>query len=197
MLGLPYAFASHFAPQALLQAVEIYRERFEPSEQLAEPYVMVGCNAIVADTEEEAKRLFTSPQQNSTRMLRGTRGKLPKPIDNIDEFWSPEEKAQASSMLACSFYGSSDTIAKKLAPLIEQTGADERSSPPRSGITMRVAVRTAGRCDDPAEAAQQAAFFIGCSDWPSRPSHNRRLARRSLLDRRVSTPITPLFFLPT
>ena len=125
MLGLPYAFASHFAPRALLQAVEIYRERFEPSEQLAEPYVMVGCNAIVADTEEEAKRLFTSPQQNSTRMLRGTRGKLPKPIDDIDEFWSPEEKAQASSMLACSFYGSSDTIAKKLAPLIEQTGADE------------------------------------------------------------------------
>ena len=124
-LGLPYAFASHFAPQALLQAVEIYRERFEPSEQLAEPYVMVGCNAIVADTEEEAKRLFTSPQQNSTRMLRGTRGKLPKPIDDIDEFWSPEEKVQASSMLACSFYGSSDTIAKKLAPLIEQTGADE------------------------------------------------------------------------
>jgi luciferase family oxidoreductase group 1 len=125
MLGLPYAFASHFAPQALTQAVEIYRDRFEPSDQLAEPYVMVGCNAIVAETEEEAMRLFTSPQQNSTRMVRGTRGKLPRPIDDIEEFWSPMEKAQASSMLACSFYGSPETIAGKLAPLVEETGADE------------------------------------------------------------------------
>ena len=125
MLGLPYAFASHFAPQALLQAVEIYRERFEPSDRLAEPYVMIGCNVIVADTEDEARRLFTSPQQNSTRMVRGTRGKLPKPIDDIETFWSPQEKAQASSMLACSFFGSPYTIPGKLAPLIEQTGADE------------------------------------------------------------------------
>ena len=125
LLGLPYAFASHFAPQALMQAVEIYRERFEPSEQLAEPYVMVGCNVIVAETEEEAKRLFTSPQQNSTRMVRGTRGKLPKPIDDIDDFWSPAEKAQASSMLACSYYGSPDTIGDKVGSLVEATGADE------------------------------------------------------------------------
>lgn len=125
ILGLPYAFASHFAPQALMQAVEIYRERFEPSAQLAEPYVMVGCNVIVADTEEEAKRLFTSPQQNSTRMVRGTRGKLPPPIDDIETFWTPMEKAQASSMLACSYYGTPETIGGKLAPLIEATGADE------------------------------------------------------------------------
>lgn len=125
MLGLPYAFASHFAPQALMQAVEIYRERFEPSEQLAEPYVMVGCNAIVADTDDEAKRLFTSPQQNSTRMVRGTRGKLPPPIDDIEDFWSPTEKAQASSMLACSYYGSPQTIRPQLDALVEATGADE------------------------------------------------------------------------
>ena len=125
MLGLPYAFASHFAPQALLQAVDIYRERFEPSEQLAEPYVMVGCNVIVADTEDEAKRLFTSPQQNSTRMVRGTRGKLPPPIDDIDEFWSPQEKMQASSMLACSYHGTSETIGPQLGALIDATGADE------------------------------------------------------------------------
>ena len=125
MLGLPYAFASHFAPQALMQAVAIYRERFEPSAQLAEPYVMVGCNAIVADTEEEAKRLFTTPQQNSTRMVRGTRGRLPPPIDDIETFWSPTEKAQASSMLACSFHGSPATIGEKLEPLIEATGANE------------------------------------------------------------------------
>ncbi len=117
VLGLPYAFASHFAPQALMQAVSIYRERFKPSVQLAEPYVMVGCNVIVSDTEDEARRLFTTPQQNSTRMVRGTRGRLPPPIDDIESFWSPMEKAQASSMLACSFYGTTATIKAKLAPL--------------------------------------------------------------------------------
>ena len=125
MLGLPYAFASHFAPQALLQAVSIYRERFKPSAQLARPYVMVGCNAIVADTEDEARRLFTTPQQQFTRMVRGTRGQLPPPVDDIESFWTPMEKAQASAMLACSFYGSPATIKAKLAPLIEATGADE------------------------------------------------------------------------
>ena len=125
MLGLPYAFASHFAPQALMQAVTIYRERFKPSAQLAEPYVMVGCNVIVADTDEAAKRLFTTPQQQFTRMVRGTRGQLPPPIDDIESFWSPMEKSQASSMLACSFYGTAATIEAKLAPLIEATGADE------------------------------------------------------------------------
>jgi len=124
-LGLPYAFASHFAPQALMQAVSVYRERFEPSPQLAKPYVMVGCNAIVADTEDEARRLFTTPQQQFTRMVRGTRGQLPPPVDDIESFWSPMEKTQASSMLACSFYGSTATIKAKLAPLIEATGADE------------------------------------------------------------------------
>ncbi len=125
MLGLPYAFASHFAPQALMQAVSIYRERFEPSAQLAKPYVMVGCNAIVADNEDEARRLFTTPQQQFTRMVRGTRGQLPPPVDDIESFWSPTEKAQASSMLACSFHGTTATIKPKLAPLIEATGADE------------------------------------------------------------------------
>ena len=124
-LGLPYAFASHFAPQALMQAVSVYRERFEPSAQLDKPYVMVGCNSIVADTEDEAKRLFTSPQQNFTRMVRGTRGQLPPPVDDIEDFWSPMEKSQSSSMLACSFHGSKATIKDELAPLIEATGADE------------------------------------------------------------------------
>ena len=87
ILGLPYVFASHFAPQALMQAVSIYRDRFEPSAQLAKPYVMVGCNVIVADTEEEARRLFTTPQQQFTHMVRGTRGRLPPPVDDIENFW--------------------------------------------------------------------------------------------------------------
>jgi len=125
MLGLPYAFASHFAPQALTQAVSVYRERFEPSAQLDKPHIMVGCNVIVADTEDEAKRLFTSPQQNSARMVRGTRGQLPPPIDDIESFWSPAEKMHASSMLSCSFYGTPATIKDRLASLIEETNADE------------------------------------------------------------------------
>ncbi len=125
MLGLPYAFASHFAPQALMQAISVYRERFEPSAQLDKPYVMVGCNAIVAETEDAAKRRFTSPQQNFARMVRGTRGQLPPPVDDIEDYWSPMEKAQSSSMLACSFYGAKETIKAKLEPLIAETGADE------------------------------------------------------------------------
>jgi luciferase family oxidoreductase group 1 len=125
MLGMPYAFASHFAPQALMQAVSVYREHFEPSAQLAEPYVMIGCNVIVADTDEEAKRLFTTPQQQWARRVRGERGPLPPPIDDIESFWTPMEKEHASSMLACSVYGSRETIKTELKPFIEATKADE------------------------------------------------------------------------
>jgi luciferase family oxidoreductase group 1 len=125
MLGLPYAFASHFAPQAMNEAVSIYRERFKPSAQLSKPHVMIGCNVVVSDTEDEARKLFTSSQQQFTRMMRGTRGQLPPPVDDIESFWSPTEKEQVSSMLACSFYGSPATIKEKLTELIEITGADE------------------------------------------------------------------------
>ena len=125
MLGLPYAFASHFAPQAMMEAVSIYRERFKPSAQLSKPHVMVGCNVIVADTEDEARKLFSTSQQQFTRMVRGTRGQLPPPVDDIESFWSPTEKEQVSSMLACSFYGLPATIKEKLATLIKVTGADE------------------------------------------------------------------------
>ena len=125
MLGLPYAFASHFAPQAMMEAVSIYRERFKPSAQLSKPHVMIGCNVIIADSEDEARKLFTSSQQQFTRMVRGTRGQLPPPVDDIESFWSPMEKEQVSSMLACSFYGSPATIKEKLATLIKVTGADE------------------------------------------------------------------------
>lgn len=125
MLGLPYAFASHFAPNALLQALQVYRERFQPSAQLDKPYAMVGVNVIAADTDEEARRLFTSAQQAFTNMFRGTRGKLQPPIDDIETYWTPSEKAQASSMLACSFVGSAQTVREELEGFIEQTGADE------------------------------------------------------------------------
>ncbi|MFG1424577.1 LLM class flavin-dependent oxidoreductase [Roseixanthobacter glucoisosaccharinicivorans] len=125
MLGLPYAFASHFAPDALLQALEVYRERFQPSAQLAKPHAMVGVNVIAADTDAEAKRLFTSAQQAFTNMFRGTRGLLPRPIDDIETYWSPMEKHQASGMLACSVVGGPATVRAGLERLLEQTGADE------------------------------------------------------------------------
>ena len=124
-LGLPYAFASHFAPQALHEAVAIYRERFQPSEQLKAPHVMIGCNVVVADTEDEARKLFTSPQQQFTRMVRGTRGQLPPPVEDIEDFWSPMEKQHVSSMLTCSYHGSPTSIKDQLTSLIDATGADE------------------------------------------------------------------------
>ncbi len=124
-LGLPYAFASHFAPDALLPALQTYRAQFRPSEQLARPYAMAGCNVIAAETDDEARRLFTSAQQSFANMFRGARGKLPAPIDDIDRYWTPSERAQASSMLACSFVGSAETVRRGLERFVEQTGADE------------------------------------------------------------------------
>jgi luciferase family oxidoreductase group 1 len=125
MLGLPYAFASHFAPDALIPALQVYRSRFEPSSQLDRPYAMVGCNVVAADTDAEARRLFTSAQQSFTRIFRGTRGQLPPPIDDIESFWSPEERPRVSAMLARSFVGSPETVKRRLTAFIEETGADE------------------------------------------------------------------------
>jgi len=125
MLGLPYAFASHFAPEALLPALSIYREKFEPSEQLQEPYAMVGANAVVADTDEEARHLFTSAQQSFTNIFRGRRGQLPPPIEDIEQYWSPVEKERASAMLARSFVGSRETVRDGLEAFTAETGADE------------------------------------------------------------------------
>ncbi len=123
--GLPYAFASHFAPAALQQALQVYRARFRPSAQLSQPYAMVGVNVVAAGTDAEARRLFTSTQQAFTSMIRGARGKLPPPIDDIEAYWSPQERAQVSEMLACSLVGSAETVRQGLAGLLERTGADE------------------------------------------------------------------------
>jgi luciferase family oxidoreductase group 1 len=125
LLGLPYAFASHFAPDDLMPALELYRERFEPSHQLARPHAMVGVNVIAADTDEAARRLFTSAQQRTTNMLRGTRGELPPPIDDIETYWSPIEKLHASHRLSCSFVGSQERVRRTLERFIAETGADE------------------------------------------------------------------------
>src|SRR4051812_15240291 len=124
-LGLPYAFASHFAPDALLPALEVYRDRFQPSEQLQQPYAMVGANVIVADDDAEARRLFTSPQQSFTNVLRHRRGQLPPPIDDIDAYWTADERLRVSSMLSRSFVGSRETVRAELAQFVDETGADE------------------------------------------------------------------------
>ena len=124
-LGLPYAFASHFAPELLLQALQIYRTRFKPSEQLSQPYAMVGVNVIAAETDAEARRLATTQQMSFANIFRGARGLSQPPIDDIETYWSPMEKAQAKQMLARSIVGSAETVRRGLQALIEETGADE------------------------------------------------------------------------
>ncbi|MBM3678933.1 MAG: LLM class flavin-dependent oxidoreductase [Actinobacteria bacterium] len=124
-LGLPYAFASHFAPQALFPALAIYRERFRPSAQLAEPYAVVGANVVAADDDAAARRLFTSAQQAFTNIFRGSRMRLPPPIDDIETYWTPQEKQQVLGMLSCSIVGSPGAIADGLRTLIAETAADE------------------------------------------------------------------------
>ena len=125
MLGLPYAFASHFAPDALMPALATYQQNFKPSEQLQTPYSMAGVNVVLADTDEEAQFLFTSIQQRFADMVRGRRGKLKPPIHNMDSYWNDMEKRQAMQMLACSFVGSRKTVASALRHFLSQTGVDE------------------------------------------------------------------------
>ena len=124
-LGLPYGFASHFAPDDLLDALEIYRAEFKPSEQLAKPYAMVGVTIVAADTDAEAARQFTTIQQRATNMLRGIRGPAQPPIDDIEQYWSPQEKAHAMRMLHVSIVGGPERIRQGLGRLLEATKADE------------------------------------------------------------------------
>lgn len=124
-LGLPYAFASHFAPAALLPALESYRSQFRPSEQLQQPYAIVAANVIAADDDADAHRLFTSAQQSFANVFRGARGQLPPPIADIEAYWTPDEKRQVSAMLSCSFVGSGETVRNALKTFIDETEPDE------------------------------------------------------------------------
>jgi luciferase family oxidoreductase group 1 len=124
-LGLPYAFASHFAPDALFDALEIYRKRFKPSKQLNHSYAMVGVNVVAADTDEEAQRLFTTVQQSFTNLLRSSPGQLQPPIADIEEYWTPPEKRHASHMLKHSIVGSRETVRRDLESFVALTKADE------------------------------------------------------------------------
>jgi luciferase family oxidoreductase group 1 len=124
-LGLPYAFASHFAPEALLPALDAYRSSFRPSPALDAPHAMVGANVVVADDDAEARRLFTSAQQSFTNILRGRRGRLPPPVDDIDAYWTDAERERASAMLSRSYVGSPATVRAGLERFAEETAADE------------------------------------------------------------------------
>jgi len=125
MLGLPFAFASHFAPQMMLPALREYRARFEPSVQLDKPYAMIGVNVFAADSDAEAQRMFSSLQQQFINLRRGTPGPLPPPVNDMDALWSPAEKAGVGQALSCSAVGSPEVVEEKLKALILETGADE------------------------------------------------------------------------
>jgi luciferase family oxidoreductase group 1 len=125
VLGLPYAFASHFAPDALLPALEAYRSTFKPSAQQDRSHAMAGINVFAADTDAEATRLFTSAQQQFTNMVRNRRGKLQPPIDDIETYWTPQEKVHASQMLKYAVVGSPQTVRRGIEEFVAQTGVDE------------------------------------------------------------------------
>jgi luciferase family oxidoreductase group 1 len=124
-LGLRFAFASHFAPAQMEQAIEIYRTQFRPSEQLQKPYVMLGFNVFAADTDTEAQLIATSMQQSFTNLRRGRPTQLPPPAADYASTLASHEKAQLEQILSCSAVGSPDTVRKGLAEFIARTGADE------------------------------------------------------------------------
>ena len=124
-LGLPYAFASHFAPAAMLQAIELYRSRFQPSEQCERPYVMLGFNVFAADSDEEARVLATSMQQAFVNLRSGHPTTLQPPIAGYENHLAPHEKLMLDEVMSCSAIGSPDTVRREITDFIERTGADE------------------------------------------------------------------------
>jgi luciferase family oxidoreductase group 1 len=125
MLGLPYAFASHFAPAYMMQAIEIYRANFKPSEQLAKPYLMLGFNVVAAETDDEARLLATSMQQAFVRLRSGRPGQLPPPVPGYLESLGGRESDMLAEVLACSAVGSPQAVREGLRTFVERTGADE------------------------------------------------------------------------
>ncbi|MFI8616359.1 LLM class flavin-dependent oxidoreductase [Acidovorax sp. NPDC077693] len=124
-LGLPYAFGSQFSPQALYQALEVYRTNFQPSEQLQKPFAMIGVNVVAAETDAEARVLATSQQMTFADMFRGMPSLLKPPVADIEAYWTPREKAQTEQMLSCSVVGSAETVRNGLNQLVADTKADE------------------------------------------------------------------------
>ncbi len=125
MMGLPYAFASHFAPAQLDAALESYRRLFRPSARLEKPCAMVAANVILADDGDAARLAATSQQQQFVKLIRGDPGQLPPPREDMATFWSPAERAHVEKTLSCSFVGSPDEVAPQLRAFLERTRADE------------------------------------------------------------------------
>jgi luciferase family oxidoreductase group 1 len=124
-LGLPFAFASHFAPEALLDAIRIYRENFKPAGALEKPHVMVGINCFIAESEAEARRMFTSLQVQFANLFRGTPGKLQPPLDDIDAYWTAGERAGVERALRYTLLGTPRSAARQLEQFVASTAADE------------------------------------------------------------------------
>ena len=126
LLGLPFAFASHFAPPDLIEALRIYRELFKPSERWKQPYAMVAANVVAAATDGQARRIFTSMQQSFLNLRRGSPGRLPPPINDIEPYFgSLAERAMLNQMLSYSFVGSSETVLRGVRSFLDLTQADE------------------------------------------------------------------------
>lgn len=125
ILGLPYAFASHFAPAELEHAIAVYRERFQPSERLDKPYVMLGLNVFAAETDAEAKLLYSSLQQAFVNLRTGNPGRLPAPVENYDIDLDPSARTMLAQALSCSVVGSPETVRRGLEAFVARTGADE------------------------------------------------------------------------
>jgi luciferase family oxidoreductase group 1 len=124
-MGLPFAFASHFAPELMFQAIDIYRREFTPSRQLDRSYVMIGVNVFAAETDADAQRLFTSIQQAFINLHRGRPGPLPPPVDSMHGIWSEMEEAALERRLACSVVGAPATVKRGVEDLVRITGVDE------------------------------------------------------------------------
>jgi luciferase family oxidoreductase group 1 len=122
---LPYAFASHFAPAQLMQALDVYRARFKPSKHLDKPYVMVGYNVFAADTDEEAQLLATSMQQAFVNLRSGQPKKLPPPVPGYLQQLHPHDQAILAEVLSCSAIGTPGTVRRELKTFADLTGADE------------------------------------------------------------------------
>jgi len=125
LLGLPYAFASHFAPGAMMQAMELYRSRFKPSDQLSKPHVMLGVNVFAADSDDEARLLMTSVQQSFLNLRMGQPRPLQPPIKDFPDRLAPSDKAMLDQALSCSVVGNIDAVRAGLSEFIGRTGADE------------------------------------------------------------------------
>ncbi|MEN1993887.1 MsnO8 family LLM class oxidoreductase [Stenotrophomonas bentonitica] len=124
-MGLPFAFASHFAPDAMDEALAVYRREFRASQYLQAPYAVLGLNVVASDSEADAKRLFTTQQQSFVNLRRGLAGLIPPPIDDIEAFWQPHEKAGVQNALACAVVGDVKQVQEGLAAFVARHKPDE------------------------------------------------------------------------